>query len=114
MISISWAYGPESEKQAVRILVDRLWPRGLSKERLKVDIWMREIAPSDELRKWFAHEAAKWDDFKKRYFSELDENPRTEELLRLCRAKDVVFVFSAKNQQNNNAIALKEYVMDHL
>ena len=114
MISISWAYGPESENLAVRILVDRLWPRGLSKERLKVDIWMREIAPSEELRKWFAHEAAKWDDFKKRYFSELDENPRTEELLRLCRGKDVVFVFSAKNQQNNNAIALKEYVMDHL
>jgi uncharacterized protein YeaO (DUF488 family) len=90
--------------------VDRLWPRGIKKEKAKIDLWMKEIAPSDELRVWFSHDPSKWNEFKKRYFSELEHNTEVKVLLSLCIKKDVVFLFSAKDSEKNNATALKEYI----
>lgn len=114
MITISWAYDPNPATQGIRILVDRLWPRGLSKETLNVERWMREIAPSNELRKWYSHVPERWDEFKRRYFSELEINPLTEDLIQLCRKKDVVFIFSSRERIRNNAAALMDYVVKHL
>jgi uncharacterized protein YeaO (DUF488 family) len=114
MITISRAYDPPAEDKGVRILVDRLWPRGISKERLNVDKWMREIAPSYRLIKWYSHDPKKWNEFRRKYFSELDINPETKQLLELCKKKDVVFVFSSKEREINNAVALKEYVTKHI
>jgi uncharacterized protein YeaO (DUF488 family) len=114
MITISRAYDPPVEGKGIRILVDRLWPRGISKERLNVEKWLRGIAPSYQLVKWYSHDPEKWDEFRKRYFSELDRNPETKEFLELCKKKDVVFVFSSKEKDINNAVALKEYVTSHI
>ena len=89
-------------------MVDRLWPRGVSKD--KVDLWLRDVAPSDELRRWFNHDPNKWEEFKRRYFQELDGNPKVEELLELIRrGRDVTLLYAAKSPYNN-AVALKEYL----
>jgi len=95
----------------MRILVDRLWPRGLSKERAKIDFWLKSVAPSDDLRKWYQHDHQKWLEFKKRYFEELNasQNAVTEFMGHLKGAK-VSLLFSAKETQYNNAAALKEYI----
>lgn len=114
MITISRAYDSNSAIHGIRILVDRFWPRGLSKETLNIERWMREIAPSNDLRKWYSHAPEKWDEFKSRYFSELENNPLTEDLIQLCRSEDVVFIYSSKERIRNNAVALMEYVVEHL
>ena len=114
MISVSRVYVPSTKEKGYRILVDRLWPRGISKEKLLLDAWMKDIAPSDELRKWYSHDPKKWNDFKVRYFKELDKNPMTNELLEICRNGDVVFLFSTKTEEINNAVALKLYVEEKL
>ena len=94
-----------------RILVDRLWPRGMSKEAAKVDLWQKEIGPSDELRKWFGHDPGKWEEFKKRFFKELDGKAElVDQLIVKARESDLVFLYSAKDEQHNNAVALKEYI----
>jgi uncharacterized protein YeaO (DUF488 family) len=91
------------------ILVDRLWPRGIRKDQVRVDLWLRDIAPSHELRRWFGHDPAKWDEFKKRYFAELDTK---EELIRviLDKAKNgpVCLLYGARDEKHNDAVALKE------
>ena len=110
MISLEWAYAKGDRKTGKRILVDRLWPRGVTKDSLKIDLWLRRIAPSDELRTWFSHDPEKWPEFKNRYFSELKSNASVQELLDACKQQDVIFVFSAKEQRYNNAVALKEFV----
>ena len=95
----------------VRILVDRLWPRGMSKEAAKVDLWQKEIGPSDELRKWFGHDPGKWEEFKKRFFKELDGKAKlVDQLMVKARESDLVFLYAAKDEQHNNAVALKEYI----
>ncbi|MEN8265259.1 MAG: DUF488 domain-containing protein [Nitrospirota bacterium] len=110
-IKIKRAYERPSSTDGFRILVDRLWPRGISKDKAKVELWPRELAPSTELRRWYGHDPEKWSDFKSRYFSELDGNPEmVEELLEYVRKGKVTFVYSSKEQQLNNAVALKEYV----
>jgi uncharacterized protein YeaO (DUF488 family) len=110
-IKIKRAYERPSSTDGSRILVDRLWPRGISKVKAKVELWPRELAPSTELRRWYGHDPEKWSDFKSRYFSELDGNPEmVEELLEHVRKGKVTFVYSSKEQQLNNAVALKEYV----
>ncbi len=113
MIALSWVYEKSVEGHGERILVDRLWPRGIKKEEIKISLWMKEIAPSTDLRKWFSHEQSKWQEFKRRYFSELNENPLSASLISICNEKDVVFVYSAKDKQYNNAVALKEYIETH-
>ncbi len=93
-----------------RVLVDRLWPRGVKKSTANIDLWMKNIAPSDGLRKWFSHDPAKWAEFRKRYSKELEGSTALEGLLEMARLGDVTLVYSAKDQKHNNAEALKEIV----
>ena len=102
--------GPEDE-DGVRILVDRLWPRGLSKERANLDYWLKEISPSTELRKWYGHDPEKWAEFKRRYFTELDcQGEQLSQLRELVSQHDVTLLYSSRTQDLNNATALAEYL----
>lgn len=97
----------------IRILVDRLWPRGLSKEKAKIDLWLKSVAPSNDLRKWYRHDPEKWPEFKERYFAELNENSKTvDELIRYIKKGAVTFLYSSKEQHYNNAVALKEFIKE--
>ena len=110
-IRIKRVYDPRDAGDGRRILVDRLWPRGLSKEDARLYYWAREIAPSDALRQWYGHDPDKWQEFKSRYFAELDANPDGfAELRRNMGEGAVTFLFSSKEPRLNNAFALKEYV----
>ncbi len=110
MLKTKRIYELPSSDDGERILVDRLWPRGISKEKARIDEWMKEIAPSDELRNWYRHEDAKWDEFRNRYFSELETKKEPVDRLRQkSRKKDVTLLFSTRAEKNN-AVALKEYL----
>jgi uncharacterized protein YeaO (DUF488 family) len=109
MIKTKRIYESPAEEDGFRILVDRLWPRGVQKEKAKIDLWLKEIAPSDDLRKWFAHDPQKWEEFKKKYAKELATK---QGLLNEIRQKEkekgtVTFLYSAKDTEHNNAVALK-------
>jgi len=106
-VQIKRIYENPLKGDGFRVLVDRLWPRGLSREKAKVDLWVKEIAPSDSLRNWFAHDPAKWDEFRARYFSELDNK---RELLLMIVGQPVTLLYGAKEEKYNNAVALKEYL----
>ncbi|WP_294953842.1 DUF488 domain-containing protein [Sulfurovum sp.] len=109
-IQIKRVYEEPSKADGQRVLVDRLWPRGLSREKAQVDIWMKEISPSDELRHWYGHDPRKWSEFKEKYAVELDANQsNVEKLLSIIQAETVTFLYSSKEQKLNNAVALKEY-----
>jgi uncharacterized protein YeaO (DUF488 family) len=111
MIKLKRAYEPASKDDGERILVERLWPRGLTKEKAKIDLWMKEIAPSPELRKWFGHDPEKWPEFRRRYKSELEQQPElVKELRAKGRSGTVTFVYAAKDEQHNSALLLKEFV----
>ena len=110
MIKIKRIYEKQSKEDGYRILVDRLWARGLTKEKAGVDLWLKEIAPSNELRKWYSHDPAKWNDFRKKYKEELKDK---EELLNRIKELEnkktiVTLLFSSKEERLNNATALKE------
>jgi uncharacterized protein YeaO (DUF488 family) len=110
-IRIKRVYDAPSAADGQRILIDRLWPRGLSKERAKVDLWLKAIAPSTPLRQWFGHDPGKWPEFKKRYRDELNHNSEAVAQLRAHLAKGTVtFVYGAKDQEHNDAVVLQEYV----
>jgi len=95
----------------LRVLVDRLWPRGISKEKAKLDEWMKEIAPSTALRNWFMHDPAKWDEFLRRYHAELMKNPELVACLRkLGKGRKVTLLFATREERYNNAVALKGYL----
>jgi uncharacterized protein YeaO (DUF488 family) len=101
-------YEPRSRADGVRVLVDRLWPRGVSKDEAKLDLWLKEIAPSTELRKWFAHDPSKWAEFKKRYRAELKNNDAVVELKRLVRrSKHVTLLYAARDAAHNEAEVLR-------
>ncbi len=108
-IKIKRIYDKPSVDDGKRILVDRLWPRGISKDKAQVDHWEKDIAPSHELRKWFNHTPEKWEEFKKRYFRELD-NINLDNFLSIIINSRVTLIFSAKEAKYNNAAALKEYL----
>jgi len=111
MIKLKRAYEEPGSEDGVRILVERLWPRGVSKERARIDEWMKDIAPSTELRQWFGHDPAKWEEFRRRYWAELEANPKAVEALRQKIAQgDVTFVYAARDEEHNGALALKEFV----
>lgn len=104
-------YEPPDPSDGHRVLVDRLWPRGLTKERASVDVWLRDIAPSDGLRKWFGHVPERWEEFKRRYHAELDGNPDAVSRLRgMMEDGPVTLLFGAKDELRNQAVALKEYL----
>ncbi len=108
---IKRVYEAPSPIDGERVLVDRLWPRGLTKEAAHVDHWMKELAPSTKLRKWFAHDPAKWDEFRRRYAAELDAQPdAVKELRKLARKGPVTILFAAKDAAHSNAAALLEYL----
>jgi uncharacterized protein YeaO (DUF488 family) len=104
-------YDAASKDDGFRVLVDRLWPRGMTKGRVAADAWMKELAPSTELRKWFKHEAPKWTEFKRRYFQELDQNLGALDELRQAIGKGkVTLLYSAQDTERNHAAALKEFL----
>lgn len=108
---IKRAYEDTTRGDGARVLVDRLWPRGVSKAEAKIDHWLKEIAPSTALRKWFGHDPARWVEFKRRYFAELDAQDEALDVLRkLARGKTVTLVFGAKDTEHSQATALKEYL----
>lgn len=114
-INIKRIYEPYSTGDGYRILVDRLWPRGMKKEDARIDKWLKEIAPSTGLRKWFNHEPEKWDQFRQKYHAELDKSTALDELLTDLRTHQVVtFLFSSKEEKHNHAIVLKQFAADHL
>ena len=111
-VQIKRAYAPPAPEDGMRILIDRLWPRGVSKEALALDHWNKELAPSTELRQWFGHDPAKWPEFQRRYAAELDANPGPVAELRAMIARGpVTLLFAAHDAQHNNAVALRAYLM---
>ncbi len=111
MIRVERVYEHKERNGDVRFLVDRLWPRDIRKEDLQIDGWLRDVAPSDALRHWFGHDPARWDEFRKRYFAELDRNPKSLDPIReAARRGNVVLLFGARDEEHNNAQALKEYL----
>ncbi len=110
-IALKRVYDPPAHTDGLRVLVERLWPRGLSKDRAKVDLWLKDVAPSHELRRWFGHDPAKWAEFKRRYFAELRTATTGLERLRHARTRSrVTFVFAARDEKHNNAVALRDYM----
>lgn len=111
MITIKRVYEPYDKQDGQRILTDRLWPRGLTKEKAHVDLWLKDISPSTELRKWFNHDPKKWPEFQKRYRAELAANKESVSALQDCLDKETVtIVYGAKDQEHNDAVVLKKYL----
>lgn len=115
MLQIKRAYDPPESSDGERFLVDRLWPRGVKKENLAIEGWLKEVAPSTELRHWYHHEPELWDEFCRRYFKELEANPAGwQPLLEATRRGKVTLVYSARHAEQNNAVALKEFLAKKL
>jgi uncharacterized protein YeaO (DUF488 family) len=111
MIKLKRAYEPVSRTDGTRFLVERLWPRGLSKSRLHLTAWLKEVGPSTELRQWFKHDPLKWSQFRSRYFRELDSQPDSwRPILTAARRGMVTLVYSSHDEEHNNAVALQEYL----
>ena len=110
-VKIKRVYDAPDGDDGTRILVDRLWPRGLTKERACVDVWLKDIAPSTELRKWFGHDPAKWEQFRERYHRELEANVNLVSLLKeKLKGGAVTLLFAAKDAEHNEAVALQEWL----
>jgi uncharacterized protein YeaO (DUF488 family) len=110
-ITVKRVYAPPSDADGLRILVDRLWPRGLTKDAARLDAWMRDLAPSNDLRRWYGHDPAKWAEFQARYAAELDALPdKVAELAALIHGKPATFLYSSTEERLNNAVALADYV----
>lgn len=113
-IAIKRAYEPVASSDGCRVLVDRLWPRGLSKERVHAEHWSKELAPSAELRRWFGHDDSRWPEFRRRYFAELAERREELEALKtLAAGRRLTLVYGARDEQHNNAAALRDYLQSH-
>ena len=111
MLRVKRAYEPVSKDDGKRFLVERLWPRGLSKKKLHIDAWLKDVGPTTELRQWFGHDPEKWKRFRARYFRELDSRPESwRPILSAARGHVVTLVYSSHDEAHNNAVALKEYL----
>lgn len=111
MIRLKRIYQPPAKEDGFRILVERLWPRGVSKERARVDLWLKDVAPSPELRTWYGHDPSKWGEFQERYRAELQRNPELERMRQLIEEKkEVTFVYAARDETRNSALVLKLYL----
>ena len=114
MLQIKRVYAPAVPQDGHRFLVDRVWPRGVKREALALDAWLKDVAPSADLRKWFAHDPEKWDEFCRRYFVELDAKPQTwQVIVDTARQGRVTLLYGARELQHNNAVALKLYLEAH-
>ncbi len=107
-VALKRAYDSAAKSDGKRILVDRLWPRGVKKEEAKIDLWLKEVAPSTELRKWFNHQDERWPEFKQRYVDELKDNSAFVELQTLAAAEKVTLIFSTKDDEKNSAAVLQQ------
>jgi uncharacterized protein YeaO (DUF488 family) len=111
MLKVKRAYEPESRSDGRRVLVERLWPRGLSKAALRIDAWLKDVGPSTELRRWFSHDPEKWPRFRARYFRELDARPEAwRPIVTAARRGAVTLVYTSRDTEHNNAVALKDYL----
>jgi uncharacterized protein YeaO (DUF488 family) len=114
-IDLKRIYQPYAKSDGMRVLVDRLWPRGMSKEKARLDFWAKEIAPSDELRKWYGHQPNRWPEFQKRYYAELNAQPDVvNDLVERIKGQHVTFLYSSKEEELNNAVALREYILQRI
>jgi uncharacterized protein YeaO (DUF488 family) len=110
-LTIKRIYEPAAPKDGFRILIDRIWPRGLSKASASVDLWLKTLAPSTELRQWFGHDPEKWVQFRQRYFAELDgQTEAVDQVLKMAKRRRVTLLYGAKDTLHNNAVALMEYL----
>ncbi len=115
VIKVKRVYDPVEPDDGKRFLVERLWPRGIKKEALAMDGWLKEVAPSDRLRRWFGHDPKKWEEFRQRYFAELEAHPEAwRPLLDAARAGNVTLLFSARDLIHNNAVALQAFLEEKL
>jgi uncharacterized protein YeaO (DUF488 family) len=114
MIALKRVYDAPCPEDGVRVLVERLWPRGLTKERAAVDLWLKDVAPSPELRKWFGHDPARWEQFQERYRQELRERKDTVQLLKQ-KAKEgpVTLLYAARDEEHNGALVLQRFLQGH-
>lgn len=111
MVKVKRVYEPIARTDGARFLVERLWPRGLSKEELRLTAWLKDVGPSTRLRQWFNHDPQKWSEFRRRYFRELDAQPESwRPILDAARKGAVTLLYSARDEAHNNAVALKEYL----
>jgi len=111
MIALKRAYEKPEPDDGIRFLVERLWPRGIKKTELRIDGWLKDAAPSNELRRWFAHDPEKWEEFQRRYFAELDVQTEALKPIRdAARHGRVTLIYSAHDTEHNNALALKRYL----
>jgi uncharacterized protein YeaO (DUF488 family) len=114
MIRIKRAYDEASKEDGYRILVGRLWPRGVTKERAAIDLWLKDVAPSTGLREWFGHDPKKWDEFRERYWKELDGKQNdVEAIMEKAGEGSVTLIYSARDREHNTARALKQYIESH-
>jgi uncharacterized protein YeaO (DUF488 family) len=113
VIELKRVYDRKDSTDGVRYLVERLWPRGIKKADLDLDAWLKDVAPSTELRKWFSHDPGKWAQFRRKYFAELDHAPEVCEPIRQAARKGTVtLLYSSHDAEHNNAVALKDYIED--
>ncbi|MCW5979663.1 MAG: DUF488 family protein [Bryobacteraceae bacterium] len=115
MIRVKRIHQSPGSDDGVRLLVDRLWPRGLKKDQLRLDSWLRDAAPSDALRRWFHHSPGRWETFRDRYFAELDRRPDTwKPILKVAQSGTVTLLYAARDTEHNNAVALRDYLMGQI
>jgi uncharacterized protein YeaO (DUF488 family) len=115
VISLVRAYDHEAPAAGKVFFVERLWPRGVRRDDLRLDAWVKDVAPSTQLRQWFGHDPAKWDEFRRRYRAELDASPQAwQPLLDAARSGDVTLVYGSRDREHNSAIVLRDYLLAHL
>ena len=115
MLYVKRVYEAHKANDGTRYLLERFWPRGMKKENLKMNSWLKEVAPSSDLRRWFGHDPAKWDEFQRRYRAELDTNPSAwKPLLESLKQGNVTLLYSARDTEHNNAVVLKSYLEERI
>lgn len=114
-ISLSRVYDHEPHGERRRYLVERLWPRGVRRDEVELNGWEKDVAPSHELRKWFGHEPQRWEEFRRRYFAELDAHPQAwQPLVDAATTSDITLLYSSRDREHNNAAALRDYLHERL
>jgi uncharacterized protein YeaO (DUF488 family) len=112
MIGLKRVYEPFVPEDGIRVLVYRLWPRGITKAKAEADVWLKDVAPSPELRKWFAHDDNKWDEFRERYWDELEHNAsNVQKIEEMSSRGNITLIFSARDSEHNSAAILREYLL---
>lgn len=115
MIRVKRVYDEATKSDGKRFLVDRLWPRGVTHDAARLDGWLKEVAPSDALRRWFRHDPTKWEEFRRRYYTELDRKPEAyRPVLEAAHAGTVTLLYGAKDEEHNNAVALRDFLVAKL